>query len=74
MNFFPKNGSHFLLDLVDPEMLLWNADLTGSLRENADKDGFFYFVIFRLLCHPDGGRITHGTRQRLTIYFMEFLV
>jgi|GEM_PF-5464466 len=24
-------------------------------------------------CHPDGGRITHVTLQRLAILFMEFL-
>lgn len=32
--------------LGDLEMLLWNTDLTDSLRENADKNRFFLFVFF----------------------------
>ncbi|OXB05732.1 hypothetical protein B0A72_06865 [Flavobacterium pectinovorum] len=38
-----------MLDLADVEMLLWNADLTDSLRENADKNRFFYLCFFCLL-------------------------
>jgi len=37
----------FMSDLAISEMLLSNADLTDSLRENADKNRFFYCIFFQ---------------------------
>jgi hypothetical protein len=37
----------FLSDLAIFEMLLSNADLKDSLRENADKNRFFYCIFFQ---------------------------
>ena len=40
----------FLSDLAISEMLLSNTDLTDSLRENADKNRFFYCIFFQAKC------------------------
>ncbi|TPG40701.1 hypothetical protein EAH81_10145 [Flavobacterium pectinovorum] len=43
-----ENFKAVFVGLGDSEMLLWNADLTDSLRENADKNRFFYYFFDRL--------------------------
>jgi hypothetical protein len=43
-----ENFKAVFVRLGDSEMLLWNADLTDSLRENADKNRFFIVFFVRL--------------------------
>jgi hypothetical protein len=44
-----KISSPFFVRVGDSGMLLSNADLTDSLRENADKNRLFYCIF----CHAD---------------------
>jgi hypothetical protein len=47
-----ENFKPFFVRPGDCEMLLSNADLTDSLRENADKNRFFYCIF----CHAEQSR------------------